>query len=68
MTNTDFSPYEQPLSKEDRRERNVDSANTSKRRIDDSTFNKVRWPAFVYSWFVLGFVLLVLILFSVIAD
>lgn len=44
------------LSTEDRRTRAVDSEAAPKRRLDDTWFNKVRWPAFLVFWFVMGLV------------
>lgn len=52
---------QQPMEKNDRRYC-VDTASQIPRRwIDDSLLNKARWPVFVYSWFVIGEVLLALI-------
>lgn len=65
MVNTYF---QQPMEQEERRHSNVNTLRTPKRRIDDSILNKVRWPTFVYSWFVIGGVLMALILYSVFAN
>lgn len=42
------------LSTEDRRKHDGSPATTSKRRLNDSWFNRTRWPAFLVAWFVLG--------------
>lgn len=44
------------LSTEDRRTHAVDPDASPKRRINDTWFNKVRWPAFLVFWFVMGLV------------
>jgi hypothetical protein len=54
------NPSEQPV---ERRRHDADPATTPRRRINDTWFNRIRWPAFVYAWFVLGFFLLVYLLF-----
>jgi len=65
MANTYF---QQPMEQNERRHSTVKTSHTPKRRIDDSLLNKVRWPIFVYSWFVLGGVLLAMILYRVFAN
>ena len=54
MTAMGYSEYDDPLSSEDRRQRNVDPSATPRRRIDDTLFNKIRWPAGIVLWFVGG--------------
>ncbi|MCC4116776.1 hypothetical protein LLG90_15565 [Aromatoleum toluclasticum] len=44
------------LSTEDRRTHAADPEAAPKRRLDDTWFNKVRWPAFLVFWFVMGLV------------
>jgi hypothetical protein len=57
-----YSPPEPPQPGE-RRHQYIEPAKTPRRRINDTLFNRIRWPAFVYSWFVLGFALLVYLLY-----
>ena len=44
------------LSVEDRRSHAVDQEKSPRRRINDTWFNKVRWPAFLIAWVVMGLV------------
>ena len=44
------------LSTEDRRTHAAATPGSPHRRIDDSWFNRVRWPAFIAFWIVMGFV------------
>ncbi|NMG27403.1 hypothetical protein [Aromatoleum evansii] len=44
------------LSTEDRRTHAVEREAAPKRRLNDTWFNKVRWPAFLVFWFVMGLV------------
>lgn len=44
------------LSTEDRRTHAVDPGTSPKRRINDTWFNKVRWPAFLVVWVAMGLV------------
>lgn len=63
MSVSDYSPPNSSQPSDDRRRHHADPATTPRRRINDTLFNKIRWPAFVFSWFVLGFFLLVYLLF-----
>ena len=42
------------LTTEDRRSRSADPGASPKRRINDSWFNRIRWPAFLVGWIVMG--------------
>lgn len=55
------SGYSNNSSPYDRRH-NADSATSFHRRLGDTFFNKVRWPVFVFLWFVGGASLLVYLL------
>lgn len=59
MANLDYSPYGPSRSAEDRRSHQTDPSMTPKRRLNDSLFNKVRWPALIYFWFALGIILFI---------
>lgn len=51
-----YSGHEAPpeLSTEDRRAQAHDPDAAPKRRINDTWFNKVRWPAFLVAWAAMG--------------
>ncbi|SIQ27435.1 hypothetical protein SAMN05421829_103218 [Aromatoleum tolulyticum] len=51
-----YSGQEAPpeLSTEDRRTHEVDPNAAPKRRINDTWFNRVRWPAFLVAWVAMG--------------
>lgn len=65
MVNTLYDP---PLTTEDRRSHREDGAEAPHRRLNDSFFNKFRWPAFIYGWFALGAILLAYWLYWLTAD
>lgn len=44
------------LSTEDRRTQAVDPDAAPKRRINDTWFNRVRWPAFLVAWVAMGLI------------
>lgn len=56
MTTLDYSDGQQTpdLTTEDRRTRETEPAGTPKRRIDDTFFNRLRWPVFLLLWFIGG--------------
>jgi hypothetical protein len=58
MNATGYHDYDEPLSTEERRRRTVDPEKTPGRRINDTLFNRVRWPAGLLLWFVAGAALL----------
>lgn len=53
-----------PRPTEDRRSRDMDPALTPKRRINDTFFNKARWPVFMGLWFVGGLAVIVYLLLA----
>ncbi len=56
MTATDFpdSGIPDELTTQDRRTHTRGAAGTPKRRLDDTLFNRLRWPAFLVLWFLGG--------------
>lgn len=60
---TSHFPQNDQTPFQERRHHDTDPATTPRRRINDTFFNRIRWPAFIYLWFVLGFFLLVYLLF-----
>ncbi|NMG75600.1 hypothetical protein [Aromatoleum diolicum] len=65
MSATGYPKYDTPLTTEERRRLAVDPAATPHRRINDTYFNRIRWPAAVYAWFVLGGAMFAYLLFWV---
>lgn len=55
------SAYSEHHTPDDRRQ-SADSVRPFRRRLEDTFFNKVRWPVFVFLWFVGGLSLLLYLL------
>lgn len=51
-----------PTPGPERRLHRAPPGSAPRRRIQDTFFNRVRWPAFVFAWFIAGLAVLLLLL------